>query len=260
MREEVEQRVGALVAPQRTPARGGRAGRSSGTRGSRRAADPFRGSDRPPAAAWCAAVPGVSTVTEKSVILDRRSTTTCRGCMGGHRRQEPVWSSVRGAGVKAGSPRSGGGAKRRALTPVSTRARCWLDDAGGDHNILRSTGVQFRSDPRERQHWSNDAEYLGADARNRNRAGESEQQERFSRCEYAPTPDPLRSRPRRASTRGSRAGHDGSASPEGRRRHGRRLCWSARATAAGRPFVQLDRRRASAKRDSGTRAEAGPAA
>ena len=50
------------------------------------------------------------------------------------------------------APRSGGGAKRRALTPVSTRSRCWLDDAGGHHNILRSTGVQFRSDPRERQH------------------------------------------------------------------------------------------------------------
>ena len=44
------------------------------------------------------------------------------------------------------APRSGGGAKRRALTPVSTRARCWLDDAAGNHNILRSTGVQFPSE------------------------------------------------------------------------------------------------------------------
>ena len=44
------------------------------------------------------------------------------------------------------APRSGGGAKRRALTPVSTRGRCWLDDAAGDHNILRSTGVQFPSE------------------------------------------------------------------------------------------------------------------
>ena len=44
------------------------------------------------------------------------------------------------------APRSGGGAKRRALTSVSTRARCWLDDAAaGDHNILRSTRVQFPS-------------------------------------------------------------------------------------------------------------------
>ena len=50
------------------------------------------------------------------------------------------------------APRSGGGAKRRALTPVSTRSRCRLDDAGGHHNILWSTGVQFRSGPRERQH------------------------------------------------------------------------------------------------------------
>ena len=49
------------------------------------------------------------------------------------------------------APRSGGGAKRRALTPVSTRARCWLDDAAGDHDILRSTRVQFLSVPRARQ-------------------------------------------------------------------------------------------------------------
>ena len=50
------------------------------------------------------------------------------------------------------APRSGGGAKRRALTSVSTRARCWLDDAAGDHDILRSTRVQFLSVPRARQH------------------------------------------------------------------------------------------------------------
>ena len=50
------------------------------------------------------------------------------------------------------APRSGGGAKRRALTSVRTRARCWLDDAAGDHDILRSTRVQFLSVPRARQH------------------------------------------------------------------------------------------------------------
>ena len=50
------------------------------------------------------------------------------------------------------APRSWGGAKRRALTSVSTRARCWLDDAAGDHNILRSTRGQFPSVPRARQH------------------------------------------------------------------------------------------------------------
>ena len=50
------------------------------------------------------------------------------------------------------APRSGGGAKRRALTSVSTRARCWLDDAASDHNILRSAGVESPSDPRARQH------------------------------------------------------------------------------------------------------------
>ena len=95
----------------------------------------------------------VSAVARKSVILDGTSTTTCRGCMSEHRRQEPVWTSVRGAGVKAVSPRSGGGAKRRALTSVRTRARCWLDDAAGDHDILRSTRVQFLSVPRARQQW-----------------------------------------------------------------------------------------------------------
>ena len=46
----------------------------------------------------------LSTVARKSVILDRTSTTTCRGCISEHRRQEPVWTSVRGAGVKAVSP------------------------------------------------------------------------------------------------------------------------------------------------------------
>ena len=50
------------------------------------------------------------------------------------------------------APRSRGGAKRRALTSVSTRTRCWLDDAAGDHDILRSTRVQFLSVPRARQH------------------------------------------------------------------------------------------------------------
>ena len=48
--------------------------------------------------------------------------------MSGHRQQEPVWTSVRGAGVRAGSPAKRG---RSALTPVSTRARCSSDDAGG---------------------------------------------------------------------------------------------------------------------------------
>ena len=41
----------------------------------------------------------VSAVARKSVIPDGTSTTTCRGCMSEHRRQEPVWTSVRGAGV-----------------------------------------------------------------------------------------------------------------------------------------------------------------
>ena len=32
------------------------------------------------------------------------AATTCRGRMSGHRQQEPVWTSVRGAGVRAVSP------------------------------------------------------------------------------------------------------------------------------------------------------------
>ena len=46
----------------------------------------------------------LSAVARKSVILDGTSTTTCRGCMSEHRRQEPVWTSGGGAGVKAVSP------------------------------------------------------------------------------------------------------------------------------------------------------------
>ena len=68
--------------------------------------------------------------------------------MSEHRRQEPIWTSP---ASRPSAPRSGGGAKRRALTSVSTRARCWLADAAGDHNILRSTRVQFLSVPRARQ-------------------------------------------------------------------------------------------------------------
>ena len=52
-------------------------------------------------------------------------------------------------------------------------------------------------------------------------AGDSEQQQRFSRCEYAPPPEPPRSRARRVSTGASRAGHDEPAPSDGRRRHGR---------------------------------------
>ena len=58
----------------------------------------FKGEILPPG------LPSLSAVARKSVILDGTSTTTCRGCISEHRRQEPVWTSVRGAGVKAVSP------------------------------------------------------------------------------------------------------------------------------------------------------------
>ena len=48
-------------------------------------------------------------------ILGGRTTTTCRGCMSGHRQQEPVWTSVRGAGVRAGSPAKRGRSEAKRL-------------------------------------------------------------------------------------------------------------------------------------------------
>ena len=41
---------------------------------------------------------------ERASFWTGRATTTCRGCMSGHRRQKPVLTSVRGAYVKAVSP------------------------------------------------------------------------------------------------------------------------------------------------------------
>ena len=66
-----------------------------------------------------------------------------------HRRQEPIWTSVRGAGVKCRSaPRTRGGPPRQAsLTPVSTRASLLASDdrTPDDRGIWRSTRVQFLS-------------------------------------------------------------------------------------------------------------------
>ena len=53
----------------------------------------------------------VSTVARKSVILGRTSTTTCRGCMSKHRRQEPVWTS-RARSRRQGRQPRGAGAER----------------------------------------------------------------------------------------------------------------------------------------------------
>lgn len=57
----------------------------------------------------------------------------------------PIETSVRGAGVKAGAPRSGVGAQRRALTPASTRGDCRPDDAvGGRDTVMVAVAVARR--------------------------------------------------------------------------------------------------------------------
>ena len=53
----------------------------------------------------------VSTVAGKGVILDRTATTTCRGCMSGHCRQEPGWTS-RARSRRQGRQPRGAGAER----------------------------------------------------------------------------------------------------------------------------------------------------
>ena len=60
------------------------------------------------------------------------------------RRQTRAGTSVRGAGVQTVAPRSGGGAERRALTPVSTRARCASDD---DLRVLSILPTDSAEDP-----------------------------------------------------------------------------------------------------------------
>ncbi len=62
---------------------------------------------------------GGVTYCQRALGNDRfwggRTTTTCRGCMSGHRQQEPVWTSVRGAGVRAGSPAKRGRSEAKRL-------------------------------------------------------------------------------------------------------------------------------------------------
>ena len=73
--------------------------------------------------------------------------------MSWHRRQEPVLTIVRGAYVKAVSPAERGRSEATRLDVGEHHAHAiWLDDAAGDHNILRSTRVKFPSVPRARQH------------------------------------------------------------------------------------------------------------
>ena len=88
----------------------------------------------------------VSTVAGKGVILDRTATTTCRGCMSGHRRQEPVWTSVRGADVKAVSPAERGRSEATGRTPhvvlqVTASPR---GEACGFRSTRRKARLQYR--------------------------------------------------------------------------------------------------------------------
>ena len=66
--------------------------------------------------------------------------------------------SARRRGSESQSGRACAESPSRPSSPAkqgpSTRARCWFDDAAGDHNILRSTRVQNLSVSRARQHAS----------------------------------------------------------------------------------------------------------
>ena len=64
------------------------------------------------------------------------------------RRRRSESQSVRACAESPSRPSS------PAKQGPSTRARCWFDDAAGDHNILRSTRVQNLSVSRARQHAS----------------------------------------------------------------------------------------------------------
>ena len=114
------------------------------------------------------------------------------------------------------APRSGGGAKRRALTSMSTRARCWLDDAAGDHNILRSTRVQLPNPFRTRLRPGTTGEEMG-------RQGSVHPRHIPAGADRQAGPRP-RSPPRPRAT-GPRAGHG----------HGRRRARSSSRATHRRP-------------------------
>ena len=86
----------------------------------------------------CSASSGVQRC-QRALGNDRfwggRTTTTCRGCMSGHRQQEPVWTSVRGAGVRAGS------SQRQHVVHLRHTAGC------GGHDLVRARGDAPGEDP-----------------------------------------------------------------------------------------------------------------
>ena len=79
----------------------------------------------------------VSTSAEKRAIPNRSSTTICRGSCLLRRRTRPVWTSVRGAAVKAVSPvKRGRSAATRLDGGEHTRTLVGLDGAGLPQHLV----------------------------------------------------------------------------------------------------------------------------
>ena len=147
----------------------------------------------------------------------------------------PTWSSA--------SPR--GWRMRRTPTRGGCAARS--SGAGGSHRSAAGPGGLTGPCRRVLRggSWNDNPRNSGRPTANRKRRRQSEQQHRFPCGEHAPTPEPGRSRPRRARPGASRAGHDGPAPPE---------C-AGGVTAGARPGPRGDGRRPPVSGWGGTRAK-----
>ena len=141
-------------------------------------------------------------------------------------RRRRGWSPPQQAGRSSALPVAGvrAQAARERGTGTSGDGSGGAGGGGGLSGVSRFQVAAGRSGPRGPDRppaavclrggsWNNNAENQRPGARNRNRR-QSERQQRFSRVEHAPPPEPPRSRPRRARTGASRAGHDEPAPPE----------------------------------------------
>ena len=84
----------------------------------------------------------VSTSGEKRAIPNRSSTTTCRGSCVLRRRTRPVWTSVRGAAVKAVSPAKRGRSAATRLDCGEHTRTLSASTAPAYHDILWSTASE----------------------------------------------------------------------------------------------------------------------